>query len=201
MSQGGYRVSLVQFPENWEPASLDDSPDGLRCIDDLSSYDLLEDALEQVLDFNRESIEGDRSKWAVIFETPVRGRLNFRVCTPLSYRIVHIHWPDGWTPESPFDVPDCQWHDQSDSNTEFAFDEGIEALRSLNEAHLMEPNSGRWSIMVAVECEPVHTSLYCDHLGTETSMTVRRLHMIKPIDDAGHRLFDSMPAISYRPRG
>jgi len=192
MSQSGFRVSLVQFPDDWEPGSLDDSPDGLRCTDDLATYDLLEDALEQTLDFNRESIEGERSKWAVIFETPVRGRLNFRVCTPLSYRIVHVHWPEGWKPESPFDVPDCEWQDHSESSAEFSFDEAVEALRSLNEAHRMEPSSERWSIMVAVECEPVHTSVYSDHLGTETSMTVRRLHVVKPIDASGHRLFETI---------
>ncbi len=195
MSQGGYRVSLVQFPEGWDPGSLDDSPDGLRCTEDIGHHDFLEDALEQVLEFNEQAVEGDRTKWAVIFESPVRGRSNFRVCTPLSYRIVHIHWPQGWTPESPLDVPNCEWHDQSDSNTEFTFDEGLEALTSLNEAHLMEPSCERWSIMVVVECEPVHTSMYCDHLGTETSMTVRRLHVIRPADsNQGHRLFATLPA-------
>jgi len=71
MSQGSFRVSLVEFPEDWEPGSLDDSPDGLRCTEDIGHHDLLEDALEQSLDFNEQSIHGDRSKWAVIFETPV----------------------------------------------------------------------------------------------------------------------------------
>lgn len=195
MTQGGYRVSLVQYPDGWEPVSLDDSPDGLRCTEDIGVHDTLEDALEQVLDFNMESIEGDRSKWAVIFETPVRGRQNFRVCTPLTYRIIHIHWPEGWAPNSPVDVPDCEWHDQSDTNAEFTFDEALDTLKSLNEVHLMEPSSERWSIMVAVECEPVHTSMYCDHLGTETSMTVRRLHIVRPVDSSsGHRLFDTLPA-------
>ncbi len=197
MSQGSFRVSLVEFPEDWEPGSLDDSPDGLRCTEDIGHHDLLEDALEQSLDFNEQSIHGDRSKWAVIFETPVRGRLNFRVCTPLSYRIVHVHWPQEWTPESPLDVPDCAWRDQSDSNAEFTFDEGLDALKSLNEAHLMEPSCERWSIMVAVECEPVHTSMYCDHLGTETTMTVRRLHVIRPVEsNEGHRLFETIPSQS-----
>jgi len=195
MSQAGYRVSLVQFPEDWEPGSLDDSPDGLRCTEDIGQHVLLEDALEQALDFNELSVEGERSKWAVIFESPVRGRLNFRVCTPLSYRIVHIHWPEGWSPQSPFEIPDCTWRDQSDSSNEFTFDEAFDALKSLNEAHLMEPSCERWSIMLAIECEPIHTSMYCDHLGTETTMTVRRLHVIRPVADSnqGHRLFATMP--------
>ncbi len=193
MSQGGYRVSVVLRPDGWEAASLDDSPDELRCLDDIGTHDKLEDAVEQVLDFNRQAVSEGSEHWAVAFETPPRGRSSFRVCTPLTYRLVHVHWPDGWEPKEPLDVPPSAWREQSDTQQEFSFDEALDALRSLNEAHMAEPTSQRWSIMVAVECEPLHTSTYCDHLGTETSISVRRLHVVRPLGDGdSHRLFQTV---------
>ncbi|MBX7167424.1 MAG: hypothetical protein K1X74_13930 [Pirellulales bacterium] len=191
-TQRNYRVSIVECPDGWEPNSLDDSPGGLRCIEDIGSHDAIEEALEQVIAFNRGEIDDGPKRWAVVFEPPVRGRSHYRVCTPLTYRLVHIHWPEGWQPESPLDVPTCSWRDQSDTSGEYGFDEAIEAARSLNEAHLLEPSFERWTMVVAIECEPLHTSIYCDHLGTETSTTVRRLHVVRPNTGSRDKLFTTV---------
>lgn len=189
MERGNYRVSIIEFPAHWEPVTLDDSPDDLRCVEDIGRHETIESALSQVVEFNREATEVGSPRWAVVFEAPSRGRANFRVCTPLTYRLVHIQWPEGWTPSSPLDVPDSAWHNQSDATVEYGFDEAVDAVRSMNEAHMLEPACQRWTLLVAIECEPLYTSTYCDHLGTETSMSVRRLHVVKPTNGS---------AISFR---
>lgn len=193
MERGLYRVSVVELPPEWEPASFDDSPGDLRCVEDIGRHDTIEAALAQVIEFNRENAEVGTPRWAVAFEAPSRGRSAYRVCTPLSYRLVHIHWPEGWEPKSPLDVPDCAWRDQSDTSMEYEFDAAVEAVRSLNEAHMLEPSCERWTLLVAIECEPLHTSTFCDYLGTETSLTVRRLHVIRPSENSGpNRLFTTV---------
>ena len=52
-----------------------------------------------------------RGRWAVVVEPGSTGRVwpAARLCTPLTYKVTAIWWPDGWEPDSPLDVPNCVW--------------------------------------------------------------------------------------------
>ena len=68
-------------------------------------------------------------------------------------------------------------------------------VRSLNRQAMAQANS-MWYVLMAVEHEPVSHTISYDPAGAETTVEVRRLHVVRP-EPAGHGDCSHCPAHSY----
>ena len=196
---GKYQVSLIERPQDWEPGGLDDvPPQPGPLLDVLAETDELFPAVRQAIRYNQKAGQQETGRWAVVVEPGSLGRVwrAARLCTPVSYKVTAIWWPQGWEPESPMDVPHCVWKAQGDIGREqLSYRRALATVRSLNR-QCMTQAASTWYVLMAVENEPVSHTISCDPAGAETTVEVRRLHVVRP-EPAGHGDCSHCPARAF----
>jgi hypothetical protein len=180
-----YQIATVTRPENWQPDCADDVPLELAGpVEMLAESDDLLSAVEQAVAHNESEEARRRKRWAVVVEPGGHGRIwpAARLCTPLTYKVTAIWWPEGWTPHTPLDVPNCVWQDQGKAGGQWLdYAQAEAAVRGLNQQCMNTPGA-TWYVVVAVENEPFSQTVSYDPSGMETSVEVRRIHVIRPKD-------------------
>jgi hypothetical protein len=178
-----YQVAIINRPEKWKPECADDVPLDLSGpVGVLAESDDLLDAVRRAIEHNESGESLRRGRWAVVVEPGSAGRIwpAARICTPISYVITVIWWPDGWEPGSPLDVPNCVWQTQGRAGGEwFSYAEAEATVLALNRQCMEHPGK-TWHVVVGVENEPVSRTVSYDSSGTETASEVRRIHVIRP---------------------
>jgi hypothetical protein len=193
---GKYQVAVISRPANWKPESSDDVPLELNGpVEVLGEWDDLFEALNRTIEHNQSPDAERRKRWAVIVEPGALGRIwpAARLCTPITYKVMAIWWPEGWEPNSPLDVPNCVWQSQSYSGAQWLTYAQAEAtVRSLNQQCLDNPST-TWYVITAVENEAISHTITYDPSGIETTVEVRRVHVIRP-KEGGHGQCTYCPA-------
>lgn len=178
-----YQVSLIAYPQGWEPSGLDDVPPGPSGpLEALTETDGLFPALRRAMEYNESARAGGTGRWAVVVEPGSLGRTwrGARLATPVRYKVTAIWWPQGWEPASPFDVPNCVWKAQGDVGKQgLTYKRALATVRGLNQ-QCLDAAGAMWYVIVAVENEPVSHTISYDAAGTETTVEVRRLHVVRP---------------------
>lgn len=178
-----YQVSLIPFPEGWQPAGLDDvPPEPGSPTEILTEAEGLFPALRQAMEHNEGARRDKSGRWAVVVEPGCLGRTwrGARLCSPVRYKVTAIWWPQGWEPASPFDVPNCVWKAQGDvGRSGLTYKRALATVRSLNQQS-QDSAGAMWYVIIAVENEPVSHTVSYDAAGTETTVEVRRLHVVRP---------------------
>lgn len=180
-----YQVLSIVRPSDWRPAAPDDQPPepgAPRQV--LAESDDLFALVRQAIDYNQASLEGAGEDWAVVAEPGVPGRFwaGVRLCTPLGYHVAPIWWPSGWEPQSPQDVPNCVWKAHGDRDSQpLTYSQAMAMVQGLNRQCMDQPGA-RWYVAVAVEHEPISRTVTYDPAGTETTVAVRRLHVLRGAD-------------------
>jgi hypothetical protein len=193
-----YEVWIVARPEGFSGASLDDVPppsgQPFRVLD---AFGGLFSAVRAASEFNESARRDGSPEWAVVVQPGCLGKTwpNARLCTPLSYRVTAIWWPSGWEPRSPWDVPRCVWRAQGQTDpAPLSYERALAVMRGLNQQSL--DNAGSlWYVLVAVENEPISQTVAYDASGVETTVQVRRLHVVQP-DEGGRGDCSYCPAHS-----
>jgi hypothetical protein len=178
-----YQVSIIERPEDWVPASPDDvPPEPGAVLDALAETDGLFPAVRLAIDHNRSPDRQKDRRWAVVIEPGRPGPTwpSARICTPVAYKVASIWWPTGWEPDSPLDVPNCVWLEESGTgHGPMPYRRALATVRALNRQS-MDHAATTWYVLVAVENEPVSERAAYDASGTETTVAVRRLHVVRP---------------------
>ena len=192
-----YQVVLIDRPLDWQPESPDDAPLAAGPLGEvIAEAELVFDAVRLAINFNTSGQAGNR--WAVVVDPESAGRRwsAARLCTPISYKVTAIWWPEGWEPNSPRDVPNCVWKSRSGpAEPAESFRQAEGTVLALN-TQCMEQQGTNWYVMVAVENEPVSQAVSFDSTGTETTTEIRRLHVIRP-EKGGHGSCEHCPAHSF----
>ena len=180
-----YQVAAIRRPERWTPEGADDVPLVLEGpVEVLADSDDLFEAVERAIEYNEQAETEGRQRWAVVIE-PGRGGRHWpaaRLCTPLAYKVTSVWWPDGWEPQSPLDVPNCVWQAGGASGGRWLSYPRAEAtVLALNRQCMDHPGSV-WHVVVAIENEAVSRTVCYDPAGTETTVEVRQMHVIRPLD-------------------
>lgn len=193
-----YQVALLDRPKDWVPPSLDAvPPQPARPVGVAAESEELFAAVRQAIDYNEKS--GAGGKWAVVVEPGSFGRTwaAARVCTPITYKVTAIWWPEGWEPASPLDVPNCVFRAQSAVADEtLTYQEAVARMISLNRQS-MDLAGTMWYVILAVENEPLSQTVSYDPAGTETTVVVRRTHVVTP-ENGGHGDCSHCPAHSFQ---
>jgi len=204
-----YQVLLIESPEGWQPASPDDvPPEPGPPVETLRETEELFAAVRRAVVYNEKAQRDQRKRWAVVVEPGSLGRtrVRARLCTPLSYKVAAIWWPTGWEPQSPSDVPKCAWKaptaatrpgSEGDIDPKpLTYPQATAVVRGLNEQAMR--HAGRmWYVVIAVENEPVSQTVSHDASGTETSVEVRRMHVVRPEEGGGSGDCSHCPAESF----
>jgi hypothetical protein len=104
----------------------------------------------------------------------------------LVYKVTATWWPSGWEPGSPLDVPNCAFKADDELGQEgTTYRRALATVRALNRQALDHAGS-KWYVVVAVENEPISRTVSCDPSGTETSVEVRPMHVVRP-EEGGSR--------------
>ncbi len=197
----GYQVTLIHFPQRWQPVSPDDVPPSPGTpLSVLAETDELFPAVRKAIQYNEASQREARDQWAVVVEPGAMGRVwkNARLATPLTYKVTAIWWPTGWEPRSPLDVPNCVWRAQGRTDDQqFTYPRALAVARGLNQQSIAH-DAVMWYVIVAVENEPLSQTVSCDPSGTETTVEVRRLHVIRPEEGGGEGDCSHCPARSFQ---
>lgn len=195
-----YQVSIIERSQAWQPASPDDVPaDPGKPLEVLSEHDTLFAAVRRAVEHNQADQRKSDRRWAVVVEPGSLGRIwrNARLATPLAYKVTGIWWPEGWEPKSPLDVPNCVWRTQGEVNDlPLTYAQAVATLRGLNQQSL-DRLSPLWYVVVAVENEPISQTVSYDPAGTETTVQVRRLHVVRP-EEGGRGDCSHCPASSFQ---
>jgi len=195
-----YLVSIVERPDRWVPGSPDDVPPRpVEPVESLAEADALFPAVRQAIDFNQSPDRQQDRRWAVVVEPGSRGQLwpSARLCTPLAYKVAAIWWPTGWEPGSPLDVPNCVWQAESGTGEgPMPYRRAVATVRALNRQSIDHAGT-MWYVLVAVEHEPVSQTVGYDASGTETTVAVRRLHVVRPESGGGKGDCTHCPAHSF----
>ena len=174
---------LFNRPENWKPECADDVPLELSGpVGVLTESDDLFEAVSRAMEHNESDEAKQRGRWAVVVEPGSVGRVwpAARLCTPITYKVTAIWWPDGWEPHSPLDVPNCVWQAQGRVGGEcLSYPQAEATVLGLNRQCMDHPGT-TWHVVVAVENEAVSRNVSYDPAGTETTVEVRRMHVIRP---------------------
>jgi hypothetical protein len=176
-----YQVATINRPENWQPECADDVPlELVGPVDVLAESDDLFDAVSQAMEHNES--DAAQKRWAVVVEPNSPGRTwpAARICTPIVYKVTAIWWPDGWEPGSPLDVPNCVWQAQAQGGGElFSYPQAEATVLGLNRQCMEHPGTV-WHVVIAVEHESISRIVSFDSVGTETTVEIRRMHVIRP---------------------
>ncbi|MCR4414568.1 MAG: hypothetical protein NUV77_19295 [Thermoguttaceae bacterium] len=178
-----YRVALIERPASWSPASPDDVPQepGVM-LETLGETDDLLGAVRRAVEYNAADESQAACRWAVVVEPGTAGCTwpSARLCTPLRYKVAAIWWPLGWEPQSPLDVPNCVWRARGGvEEQQVSYSQAVAVARGLNQQSI-DHASATWYVVLAVENEPLSQTVSYDPSGLETSVQVRRLHVIRP---------------------
>jgi len=183
-----YQVAIVNRPANWEPECADDVPLELSGrVGVLAESDDLFEAVDRAMEHNESGEAQSRGRWAVVVEPGSVGRVwpAARLCTPITYKVTAIWWPDGWEAEGPLDVPNCVWQAEGQpSGQPLSYPQAEAMVLGLNRQCMDAPGT-TWHVIVAVENEAVSRLVSYDPGGTETTTEVRRMHVIRP-ERGGH---------------
>ena len=194
-----YQVAIIKRPANWKPESADDVPLELSGpVAVLTESEDLFDAVGRAMQHNESPEAQQRGRWAVVVEPGSVGRVwpAARLCTPITYKVTAIWWPDGWEPNSPLDVPNCVWQAHGRAGGQWLSYPRAEAtVLSLNRQSMDHPGT-TWHVVVAVENEAVARTVSYDPAGTETTVEVRRMHVIRP-EKGGHGDCAHCPAHTF----
>jgi hypothetical protein len=195
-----YQVAIIRRPERWQPECADDVPLELNGPVEvlLESEDLFA-ALDRAIEHNESPDAGRRGRWAVVVEPGGVGRVwpFARLCTPVIYKVSSIWWPDGWEPESPLDVPNCVWKSNEPVGGQWlAYPQAEATVLALNRQCMDHPGS-TWHVVVAIENEPISRTVSHDPSGAETTVEVRRMHVIRP-SQGGHGRCSHCPAHDFQ---
>lgn len=178
-----YQVAIVGWPERWQPECSDDVPlELIGPVEVLMESDDLFAALDRVIGHNESAEAQRRGRWAVVVEPGGMGRVwpAARLCTPVVYKVTSIWWPNGWEPNSALDVPNCVWKSQEQVGGEwFSYPQAETTVLALNRQYMDHPGA-TWHVVVAVENEPISRTVSHDSSGMETTVEVRRMHIIRP---------------------
>ncbi len=178
-----YQVALIEVPPGWAPDSPDDVPaEPGKVLETAGQFDGLFPALRRAIELNEGSQRGHTGRWAVVTEPGSIGRVwrSARLCSPVRYKVTAIWWPPGWEPNSPFDVPNCAWRAQGDTGRQgLSYKRALATVRGLNR-QAMANAGATWYVIVAVENEPISHTVSYDASGAETTVEVRRLHVVRP---------------------
>ncbi len=178
-----YEISLIGRPPGWRPAGPDDVPAELgRPLAVLGQADNVFAAVRQAIEYNQAADREKTRRWAVVVEPGMLGRYwhSARLCTPLAYKVAAIWWPTGWEPQSPIDVPNCVWRAQGEMDQEpLAYPQALAMIRGLNQQS-MDHATAMWYVIIAVENESISQTVSFDPAGKETTVQVRRLHVVRP---------------------
>ena len=178
-----YEVSLIERPQGWQPNGPDDvPPEPGKPLSTLGQADDIFAAVRQAIDYNEAAQREGTGRWAVVVEPGTWGRTwrNARLCTPLDYKVAALWWPTGWEPDSPLDVPNCVWRAQGEIDQEhLTYQQALATIRGLNQ-QAMNHAATMWHVVIAVENESISRTVSFDPAGTETTVQVRRLHVVRP---------------------
>jgi hypothetical protein len=178
-----YQVAIIKRPKNWTPECLDDVPlDLAGPFEMLTTSDDLFEAVDRAMEHNESPEAARRGRWAIVVEPGSVGRLlpSARICTPIIYKVTAIWWPDGWEPGSPLDVPNCVWQAREQTGGEWlSYPQAEATVMALNRQCMDHPGA-TWHVVVALENEAVSRTITYDPSGTETTVEVRHLHVIRP---------------------
>lgn len=195
-----YQVAIINRPADWTPECADDVPLELRGpVEVLTESDDLFEAVSRAMEHNEGAEAQRRGRWAVVVEPGSTGRLwpAARLCTPIIYKATAIWWPDGWEPNSPWDVPNCVWQAQGQGGGQWlGYPQAEATVMGLNRQCIDHPGT-TWHVVVAVENEAVSRMVSYDSLGTETTVEVRRMHVIRP-EQGGHGNCAHCPAHAFQ---
>lgn len=195
-----YQVALVGRPHGWEPDSPDDVPsEPSGPLQIVSESEDLFAAVREAIEHNERALGEDADRWAVVVEPGSLGQIwpAARLCTPISYKVTSIWWPDGWEPNSPLDVPNCVRQAQSQAGRQrLSYEKAVGTVNSLNRQCMDQPGT-TWYVVVAVENESVSRTVSYDPAGTETTVEVRRLHVVRP-EPGGRGDCSHCPAHSFQ---
>jgi hypothetical protein len=139
-------------------------------------------AVREAIAYNQSDQRQRDACWAVVVEPGRLGQMwrNARLCTPVAYKVAGIWWPGGWEPQSSLDVPNCVWRTQGEvTEQRLSYPQALAMIQGLNQQSL-DRLSPIWYVIVAVENEPVSHTVSYDPAGTETTVQVRRLHVVRP---------------------
>jgi hypothetical protein len=196
-----YQVSIIERSLAWMPKTPDDVPaEPSMPLEVLGESDDLFAAVRQAIQYNEKALEDSLPRWAVVVEPGTVGRKwrSARLCTPLCYKVTSIWWPVGWEPNSPLDVPNCVWKSQGDVDDQrLTYPQALATVRGLNQQGMDHANT-LWYVIVAVENEPVSQTVSYDAAGMETTVEVRRLHVVRPEKGGGRGDCSHCPAHSLR---
>jgi hypothetical protein len=118
--------------------------------------------------------------------------------TPLVYKVTAIWWPTGWEPQSPLDVPNCVWRAQGQiDDRRLTYPQAVATVVGLNQQSMAQ-DAVMWYVILAVENEPISQTVSYDPSGTETTVEIRRLHVIRPEEGAGKGDCSHCPAHSFQ---
>ncbi len=191
-----YQVAVIRRPEKWNPECLDDVPLQLQGpVDLLAESENLFEAVDWTMAHNESDEAKQRGRWAVVVEPGGTGRIwpAARVCTPIAYRIAALWWPDGWEPQSPLDVPHCAWQARQNAGAAcLGYPEAEATVLALNRQCMDHPGAV-WHVVMAIENEAVSRTTSYDSVGTETTVEVRRMHVVHPAS-GGHGECSHCPA-------
>jgi hypothetical protein len=192
-----YQVAIINRPADWTPECADDVPLELRGpVEVLCESDDLFETVSRAMEHNES--DATQRRWAVVVEPGSTGRAwpNARLCTPITYKVAPIWWPDGWEPTSPLDVPNCVWQAQGPSGGQWiSYPQAEATALGLNRQCMDHPGT-TWHVVVAVENEAVSRIVSLDPTGTETTVEVRRMHVIRP-EQGGHGTCTHCPAHAF----
>jgi len=195
-----FQVAVVTRPGDWKPACADDvppSPGELR--EALGENEDLFAAVREAVAFNEAAERKGDDRWAVVVERGSRGRqwAAARLCSPIVYKVTAIWRPEGWEPESPLDVPNCIWKSHNRLAAEpLCYAQAVETMRALNQQN-MDVAGDMWYVLMAVENEPISQTISYDCTGSETTVEVRRLHVLRP-ERGGRGNCSYCPAHSFQ---
>ena len=194
-----YQVATINRPKNWKPECPDDVPLEFRgSVSVLAESDDLFEAVRRAIEHNQSGDPAKQARWAVVVEPSGVGRIwpAARICTPITYKVAAIWWPDGWEPNSPLDVPNCVWQAQDQRGGEpLGYPQAEATVLGLNRQCIDHPGT-TWHVVVAVENEAVSRIVTYDPSGTETTTEVRRMHVILP-EQGGHGDCSHCPAHAF----
>ncbi len=194
-----YQVATIDRPEKWTPECADDVPLELHGpVEVLTESDDLFAAVDRAMEHNESPEAAGRGRWAVVVEPGGIGRVwpHARLCTPITYKVTAIWWPDGWEPSSPLDVPNCVWQARDQAGGEWlSYLQAEATVLALNRQCMDHPGAA-WHVVVATENEPSSRTVSYDPAGAETTVEVRPMHVIRP-EQGGHGDCSHCPAGTF----
>jgi hypothetical protein len=193
-----YQVATIGRPKNWEPECPDDVPLEFQGpVGVLAESDDLFEAVRRAIEHNESVASQQQNRWAVVIEPSSPGRIwpAARLCTPITYKVTTICWPEGWEPNSPRDVPNCVWQTKQQCGEPLDYPQAEATALALNRQCIDHPGT-TWHVVVAVENEALSRMVCYDPTSIETTKEVRRMHVVRP-EQGGHGDCRHCPAHAF----